>query len=69
VKKDKQKAKKFYELAAADGDADAQKAVERLSKRFWQFWKPAQEQDQYQWWTYYGAPDRADRELEPEISL
>jgi len=42
VKQDKRTARKFYELAATDGDADAQEAVERLSRRFWQFWKPVQ---------------------------
>jgi uncharacterized protein len=41
VKKDKHKAKSFYESAAADGDDDAQAAVARLSKRFWQFWRRA----------------------------
>jgi uncharacterized protein len=42
VKKDKRKAMRFYKFAAADGDAEAQKAVKRLSKRFWQFWRRAQ---------------------------
>ncbi len=39
VKKDRRKAKSFYESAAADGDGEAQAAVARMSKRFWQFWR------------------------------